>query len=88
MNTTYEWDIETMDGDDIVDHNHSDRIPCAPLLENEVLVLVRDNRDDGRLWAYVIDGKLSPWMMDAYENEVRPTPQRYLKEFAKSIHAK
>jgi hypothetical protein len=57
----YEWDIEEVDGEDILDHNFLDA-PRKPG-ENERLVLVRDVRSvEGtsidRMWAYVENMRL------------------------------
>ena len=76
--TTYEWDIETVDGDEVLDHDHRDRLSEFGMEElikaiNEDdslrLCLVRDN-DDGRSWAYVIDGQMPAVFLDAYDREV------------------
>lgn len=83
----YEWDVEEMEGDEIVNHNHSDSIPSAAMKENEVLVLVRDQQRGCRSWAYVSDGKLSPVFKDAYDRVVCDVPKRFRDEFEKSIHA-
>jgi len=68
---SYEWDIETLEGEDVVDHHHSDKLDFLNLPRavpnehggHEVLVLVRDvgNWEDGlisRTWAYVQSGTL------------------------------
>lgn len=83
--TTYEWDIETTDGDDNVEHHHCDTIPARPMRDGERLVLVRDD-DNGRSWAYVENGALDSFRDSAGEF-VCDVPVRYRREFAKSIHA-
>ncbi|HQR98142.1 MULTISPECIES: hypothetical protein [unclassified Polaromonas] len=42
-------------------------------------VLVRDD-DNGRSWAYLIDGKLPTHFEDAYQNPVAKVPARFHKE--------
>jgi hypothetical protein len=99
MTTTYEWDIETWNGEEIVDHNHRDRLADFGMEEliqaincdflNEArdftkLVLVRDSDRDGRAWAYIThDGKLPEEMVDAYERPVCKVPKRFIEEFAR-----
>ena len=87
-NTTYEWDIETMEEEDITDHNHSDLIPTEQLMANEVLVLVRDSGRDSRSWAYCENGKMDAVFRDAFGHGVCTVPKRFISEFEKSIHAK
>jgi hypothetical protein len=66
MAVTYEWDVEEMDGDDIVDHNHFDTYAEALAFANSShmrgkpwrMVLVRDVGNDvegltNRAWAYL-----------------------------------
>jgi len=93
---TYEWDIETWNGDEIVDHSHRDRlnefgmeelidaINQTPLDSSEYtkLVLVRDSDRDGRAWAYLTDdGKMPEQFLDAYERPVCKVPKRFIEEF-------
>lgn len=47
--------------------------------------LVRDVLDDhgcmkDRAWAYVADGQIGDWVLDAYDNEVTRTPMKYRRE--------
>lgn len=98
MRTEYEWDIEqwTEDGEDIVDHNHSDKLAeFSPMdvasLDGKQyrLVLVRDyfdediDRLENRSWAYITLGKLP----ETFENGVT-VPKRFHIELArfKQIH--
>lgn len=85
----YEWDVETLDGDDIVDHQHSETLGTLPPLEqNQRLVLVRDfgNDLDGlveRSWAYVVNDRLPDCFFDAAETLTNShVPERFRKELA------
>jgi len=97
----YEWDIEIVkDGDtedkedgEILDHNHCESFKQLIYdLENIVpeegtrfeVVLVRDD-DEGRSWAYVINGKLTQYFYDADTCIVANTPQRFHKEVEKFV---
>ena len=87
MKVGYEWDIEEMDGEDIVEHNESETLAWYSQKEidkidgkNFVLVLVRNewNEADGltdRYWAYTIlvEGKLvlPEFFSDISGNEIR-----------------
>lgn len=95
--TTYEWDIETCNGDEVVDHDHRDRLAefgTEQLIlaingdrlnaagDFTKLVLVRDSEKDGRAWAYVTDeGKMPEQFLDAYDRPVCPVPARFIEEF-------
>jgi hypothetical protein len=86
----YEWDIETLDGDDIIDHHHFDYCPGIPDTPNQRLVLVKDVGDSingltDRLWAYAENGKLPDEFEDAYQIKICPVPKRFHKELAKSL---
>jgi len=99
MTTTYEWDIETWRGEEIIDHNHRDRLAefgmeeliqaiNCDILNSQgdftKLVLVRDSDRDGRAWAYITDdGKLPDEMVDALEKVICAVPKRYREEFAR-----
>lgn len=98
MTTTYEWDIELWNGDEIIDHDHRDRLTefgseeLILAINSDVLnaagdytklVLVRDSDRDGRAWAYVTDGKLPDQFLDAYDRPVVNVPKRYREEFAR-----
>ena len=47
-----------------------------------VAVLVRTD-DDNRAWAYVEDGKLPEFFLDAYNSEYRKVPKKFHDEVAK-----
>ena len=93
MTIRYEWDIETWRDDEVVDHDHRDRLhdfggeelTLAVAEDGYRLVLVRDRMDDGgvacRSWAYVTDGKLPEQFLDAYDNPVAKVPTRFIEEF-------
>lgn len=82
---TYEWSIEIMDGEDIVDSNFAEKLKDLDLSEGE-LVLVRrtGNEIDGetdRLWAYVKDGKLPDTFSDSMGTPIAyDVPKRFVKE--------
>lgn len=96
MTTTYEWDIELWNDEEIVDHDHRDRLTefgmeeLIQAINSDVvsaegdytrLVLVRDSDKDGRAWAYVEDGKMPEQFLDAYQRPVCPVPKRFIEEF-------
>lgn len=83
----YEWDVETVDGDEIVNHNHYDKISEIPfdLANNERLVLVRDIYDecDGlkdRAWAYVQGGRLPTHFENPWQEPTIRVPNKFHKE--------
>ena len=89
MAVRYEWDIESWDDDEVVDHDHRDRLHdfggeklTQAVAEDEGLrlVLVRDD-DNGRSWAYVKDGELAPVFTDAFDRQVAKVPKRFVQEF-------
>jgi len=84
--TYYEWAVESYDGEDIINIDHSDKLPTTPLQYNEKLVLVRnvgvgiagepDSFDlSERAWAYVEGGKLPAEFDDG-----AAVPKRFHKE--------
>lgn len=75
---TYEWDIETYEEEDIVDHSFMLAVPK----ENEKLVLVRDDYVDVKSWAYVENNQLPEYFKDAYDRVVAKVPKRFFKELA------
>ena len=86
MNTMYEWDIETSDEVEILEHRHADRLSeydeehfQAEPGEFKTLVLVRDCGLGERLWAYVKEGALPEFFSDAYgrERTDRRVPKRF-----------
>lgn len=86
----YEWDYEIVDLDsmDVLDHWHEDKLTGfgRPLEENERLVLVRNEGNEGegledRLWAYVEDGKLPQYFSNANGNQTGyKVPLKYRSE--------
>lgn len=89
MAVHYEWDIETWGEEECIDHDHRDRLhdfggeelTLAVAEDNGLrLVLVRDD-NNGRSWAYVIDGELAPEFVDAYDRPVAKVPKRFHQEF-------
>lgn len=91
----YEWDIEAMDGEDIVDHFHSDALSyqadeLRDALKAGTLVLVRTvgNEDDGvtdRTWAYVKDNALPERFLNAYDIPCAKVPQKFHNELKRRI---
>jgi len=86
---TYEWVVEVMDGDDIVDTRAWDTLAEAQRDaqgERAVVVLVRnvwcDGGLDDRAWAYPADGVLPRVATDAGGRDFK-VPQKYLKEWVK-----
>ena len=85
--TTYEWTLETLENDEIVDSDFSDKLTFDKNdLSGKDLGLVRNegNEADGltdRYWAYVKDGKLPEYFSDGNnENIGIKVPQRFHKE--------
>jgi hypothetical protein len=81
----YEWSIETLEDGEIIDSSFYDDLPTDPLEQNQKLVLVRNEGNEGegltgRLWAYVVDGKLPEYFEDANGCEVGyKVPKKLLK---------
>ena len=95
LRITYEWDIETFDPvtEDIDDHWFGDTVLEVGLPQGpgERLVLVQDVGNQvegivGRAWAYVEDGKLPEYFLDAGECEIAKVPQRFHVELAKALN--
>jgi len=89
----YEWDIETVDGEDILDHCHATsltslalRVPDCPEGQLQRLVLVRDlwngEHLKNRTWAYVVDGKLPEFFKDEMDHPQERVPARFKRELA------
>ena len=81
----YEWDWETVEDGDVVNHNFADKLSefhdCD---KSDELVLVRDDFTDrglDRTWAYVKDDKLPEYFQDAYQRDETRVPKRFYKEF-------
>lgn len=93
MPTTYEWDIETWADDEVVDHDHRDRVhefdgeklTRAVAEDGYRLVLIRDVHKNNdlvcRSWAYVSDGELPDHFLDADDRPIAKVPPRYAAEF-------
>ena len=87
METAYEWDIETWEDDEILEHDHTDKIYKLPI-KGEKLVLVRHtgSEEEGvvmRLWAYAVDNKLPEFFEDCGS----PTGYRVPKKYHKQLEA-
>lgn len=82
MATNYEWDLETYEGEDIIDHWFAEHLSSLPLpAPTQRLVLVRrvGDPDEGVIdseWAYIQDGKL-PKIFDGGT----VIPQRFQREY-------
>lgn len=88
----YEWAVEETDPatENIEDVNHyplpeiARRYPNFKLPENFAVCLVRDDwrrrGDAPRSWAYLKDGKLPEYFVDAYDNQTVKVPQRFHAE--------
>jgi len=83
----YEWVMETMDGDDIVDVDHADTYADAVRRASNGarigLVRDHDRHDDGdaeRSWAYITDGRLPEWFTDAGDAPTIKVPKRFHRE--------
>jgi hypothetical protein len=91
----YEWDVEILtaceseqyEENEVLDHHFQDSFAdcikelAQPLEEGlrRAVVLVCDD-DNGRSWAYLEDGKLPEYFVDAYQNQARKVPQKFHKE--------
>lgn len=87
---TYDWTLETLDGEDIIDNDFSDKLTFDKYdLAGKDLGLVRNegNEADGitdRFWAYVKDGKLPEYFSDSMGTLISiKVPQRFHKELNK-----
>jgi hypothetical protein len=100
MTVIYEWDCElqtTVDSEEhevgeVLDHRFKASYQSAKdfidtTVPDEgckfVAVLVRTD-DDKRAWAYVEDGKLPEYFLDAYDSEYRRVPKAFHAEVAKA----
>jgi hypothetical protein len=95
MGVFYEWDLETWDETDCLDHLHADRLRDLPTPANDKdkLVLVRDVGDQtqgltDRLWAYVDnESRMLPKYFSDSGNELTnvKVPQRFHREIAREM---
>lgn len=90
MSVYYEWRVEELDGDDIVDSFDFPDYETALVFHNWLneltrIVLVRDS-DHSRAWAYMTsDGKLPESFCDAHNQVIAKVPQRFHKEVAQQL---
>lgn len=91
MATQYEWIVEELEGEDIVNVNHWDTyaeaLKGAEDLGPHRIGLVRESGgylNWTKAWAYVVDGVLPADMLDAYDNVVTHVPKKYRDQFAKA----
>ncbi len=97
MRVSYEWDLETWDELDCLDHHHAEKLRDLPTPSNkfEKLVLVRDVGDQvnglvDRMWAYVDESGMLPKYFSLpgpsryYETNVK-VPQRFHREIAREM---
>jgi hypothetical protein len=99
MTVFYEWDVElqtTVDAEEheigeVLDHRFQASYQRVKDFINAtvpdegcefVAVLIRTD-DDNRAWAYVQDGKLPEYFLDAYNSEYRKVPKKFHDEVAK-----
>ena len=90
----YEWTVEFLEDDDIVDSFFGDTLLAAlrhagdtPAGCAKRLAVVRDRFDSAeslvcRSWAYMDDGKLPERFVDACNHETAKVPARFYKEVA------
>lgn len=91
----YEWDVETVDDiaaedPDILDHDHYEKLSDikGELQTNQRLVLVKNDPDGCRAWAYVENGRIYAHFMEADGKKSGRVPDRYRHEFNDSRFAK
>lgn len=96
----YEWDLEELepydsanDCQDIIDHNHADKLKELLPIKNDfkhsdlALVLDIGNDEDGledRYWAYVVNNRLP----SHFDNSDYKVPQRFHKELKRIWNSK
>lgn len=89
MKTFYEWTVEEMDGEDVVEASHFDTYKKAMNFfePGNHIGLVRDEVIEAegvidRQWAYIKDGKLPEYFSTAMgKDDGAKVPQRFHKEF-------
>lgn len=96
MPTHYEWDIESIDEDgEILDHHHEDSIGAfssfvlrqALMQQGTRLVLVRNNPNGGRLWAYVTNRELPTHFSNCDQVTEVTVPKIFAQEFKEMLDA-
>lgn len=91
---TYEWTLETLEGEDVVDSDFSDSLSFdKDQLPGKDLGLVRNvgNEAQGitdRSWAYVKDGALPEYFTDSAGARIAKVPERFIKELNSYTNAK
>ena len=94
MGVNYEWDAETIEDGDVVDHDHRETVAeLLPLRSDQHLVLVRDVWGEASLrdrsWAYANkDGTLPTHFLNALDQQTSLIPQRYHSELAKALEGR
>ena len=86
----YEWDVEIMEGEDIVDHHfcrsYQEALADAKENAHSEVVLVRSDETwhgDDRMWAYFVNG-VTKGFRDSVGTVRMQVPARYLKEVARA----
>lgn len=98
MNVYYEWDVETVEDGEVVDHHFCENYADAHKVCSDIMadtsggqlaeiVLVRDHIYS-RGWAYVKNGVLPEYFADALDEQLTKVPLRFVKEVAKLKHCK
>lgn len=95
MPITYEWDIETIEYGDIIDHHHGYTLNDFYTIQltnidnkSYRLALVRDD-NMGRWWSYVYFNSDKGWVLpecffDAFDRPGPVVPKRFQKELDSS----
>lgn len=82
----YEWDYETWEDGEVIDHDHEDKLKSfTPDRKTDHLVLVRNEGSDAegltdRHWAYVVEGKLPEFFSDTRGEISIRVPVRFHNE--------
>jgi uncharacterized protein (UPF0128 family) len=86
MAAKIEWLLEEVDGNEIVNVDHAETyaqvVSWQEAGKDYSVGLVRDLPSGGRSWAYIEDGKLPAYFMDAYGEETAKVPAKYHREIA------
>lgn len=82
---TYEWIEEELKDGEIVDVMHLDGAPVISDDDDTDWALVCDDWEkDVKSWAYVKNGKLPEFFLNAFNDPVKKVPTRYINEFNKA----